>query len=388
MSKMVNQIMRQQTLENDSDQLKSKNEEDYEISYRPKFYDLFLYGKNLNEFPTIYNRVDEIKRCVGVNPDMVLPIFNKSSEIVKYKVRVKNYKDYRALVSEWPNDAFKTGVKIVSKPLNLKVVILNVRKKLKIANNIPEIKKLCQKYGLLNIKRIYNHKNKPCNKLIATCKTIGDFVSILKTGVKFENNQDIHQVLPNIVSVLRCLRCSEIGHSKEKCKSFFKQSINCSESHECYSEKCEKFAAKKIKINSYTLKILAGEKFIDNFDDIFVFKNSCKQKTELKKLESPINQAAELIISTKLEPFSHKLESLERIFRFQNLSLSSIREDTADLMTSIKSVYENLDKYKVEINTIGEQMNKTFEECLKTKNEVICHNNELLRNLKLIHERL
>ncbi|CAF0869601.1 unnamed protein product [Brachionus calyciflorus] len=73
----------------------STNEKNYYIVYPKKFYDVLLYGKNLSDFSTIYDRVDEIKRCVGVNPEMVLPIFNKASQIAKYKVRVKNYNEFK-----------------------------------------------------------------------------------------------------------------------------------------------------------------------------------------------------------------------------------------------------------------------------------------------------
>ncbi|CAF0790746.1 unnamed protein product [Brachionus calyciflorus] len=353
--------------------VKSNDEKNYENLYPQSYYDFFLYGENINEFPTIYDRVDEIKRCFGV--------------------KVKSYRDFKTIASEWPKDAFKTGVKIVTKPLNLKVVILNVKKKFKIGNNIPEIKKITDEYGLFNVKRIYNPSNKPCNKLIANCKQISNFVSILKTGVKFDTNQGIHKALPHIVSYKlcqkcgslkhqeknctsfqRCLRCSEHGHSKEKCLNSYKKCINCSESHECYSAQSRKYVTKKLKINSCTLKILAGENFIENFNDIFYFKNSFEQVPI--KLKGSINQANE-IISTKLEPFSRKLESLELIFSKQNVSLTCIRNETTDLMASIKSAYENIDKYKLEINTIGEKMNEMTELCSQTRNEMLDQNNEL-----------
>ncbi|CAF0997527.1 unnamed protein product, partial [Brachionus calyciflorus] len=335
-SKMVQRITKQQMEANGNDEQNSQKEKNYEIMYPKKFYDVLIFGDNLSDFPTFYNRIDEIKRCVGVNPEMVLPIFNKLSQIVKYKVRVKNYNDYRNLLGEWPKDAFKTGVIIQTLPKNLKVVIQNVKKQLK--------------------------------------------VGILKTGANFENDPKIYPVLPNIVnyklcqkcgrlnhqernctSHQRCLRCSEYGHSMEQCHNTSKKCINCLARHECFSEKCRKFVNKKVNINWYALKILEGENFIGSFSDILTTESSFDTDSAFKKQNSLIKQVADQLINTKLEPLSDKLESLDQIFKFQSDSLSSIRKETTDLITSIKTTYENLNKYKVEISSVQKQMNDISE---------------------------
>ena len=71
-----------------------------------------LYGDSLHKFPSICDRVDEIEKSIGVKrPLMVLPIVNKSTKKVKYKIRVDNYEDYTTLIGTWPLNSFKTGVK-------------------------------------------------------------------------------------------------------------------------------------------------------------------------------------------------------------------------------------------------------------------------------------
>ena len=195
-------------------------EKNFEQKYQRKFYDVLLDGENLQEFKSIYERIDEIERCRGVKyPEMVLPIMNKSSKNVNLKIRVKNYSDYNLLIDKWPHDAFKTGVKAYSTPPNLKILILNVKKSLKIKPGFRITDELYHKYGLYNVKRIYNHRNEPCNKLIAKCKTISDYIHVLKNGIKIGKEQNFHAVVPNIVNYKTCQNCGSLNHQAKDCHS-------------------------------------------------------------------------------------------------------------------------------------------------------------------------
>ena len=83
---------------------KISNEKDdkyYEEIYERNYYDVSIFGKDLDKFSNIYERMDEIKRCTGVTrPEMIRPVMEKnSSKIVKLIIRVNNYKDFKLLTA-------------------------------------------------------------------------------------------------------------------------------------------------------------------------------------------------------------------------------------------------------------------------------------------------
>ncbi|CAF1088287.1 unnamed protein product [Brachionus calyciflorus] len=131
---------------------------------------------------------------------MIRPVSNKDSSTTKLILRVKDYQDYKSLISKWPLDSFKLGVKAESSHPKLKVIILNVDRKLKIDEKSIFFKKIHEDCGLYSLKRIYNYKNQPCNKLSAKCKSIKDFIYILKNGILIGENEQRHDVLPHIIN--------------------------------------------------------------------------------------------------------------------------------------------------------------------------------------------
>ncbi|CAF0713127.1 unnamed protein product [Brachionus calyciflorus] len=189
---------------------------DYEKIYHRNFYDVILTGESINEFKTIYDRIDEIERCVNVkNPLMALPIKSKSSKNIKLKIRVNNYDDFEKMLQIWPVDAFKNGVSV--KPVEYKkellIIVDGVKKSLKM--NSLEIIELGNNYSLSKIKRIYNHKNKPTKKLIAKCHSIKDYVQVLNYGIKMNSGKMI--VMPKIINPKVCLKCGDLNHQEKNC---------------------------------------------------------------------------------------------------------------------------------------------------------------------------
>lgn len=163
-----------------------KNEDYYVQKYKRVYYDVILSGNGISSYTNIYERIDEINGCTGVkSPEMVRPIYETKTENTRLLIRVKNFLDYKSLTKNWPSDSFKTGVKAHSKSPQLKVNILNVEKKLKASQHKME---LGNKYGLCNIRRIHNHYNQPCNKLMAWCNTISDYIHVLKNGIYIETS--------------------------------------------------------------------------------------------------------------------------------------------------------------------------------------------------------
>ena len=158
---------------------------------------------------------------------------------------------------------------------------------------------MCDKYGLFGIRRIHNHQKKPTNKIMARCRKIGDFIHILKHGIKFGKDKKFHNVLPNIIShkicrncgslhhqenkcqsEKRCLKCAEHGHRSEHCISTLKQFINCSGKHIFFSDESEFFSQKKLSLNSFVTNILQCENFISNQMDILSIQIKDQQKKE------------------------------------------------------------------------------------------------------------
>lgn len=341
-------------------------EELYERKYERKYYDVLLFGNGLDQYSTIYERIDEINRCTGVkSPEMVRPIVDKFSKITKLKIRVKKYDDYQALLSIWPIDSFKTGVTTQSALTNLKVLIMNVERKIKIGKDETEVKELCSKYGLNHVKRIYNHNNKPCKTLVARCEKISDYIQLLKHGVMIGKSQKKYVVLPYIVNYKvcancgslnhykkdchveqRCLKCSEHGHRIEECKSNHNKCLNCSGLHKCFNDSCEKFSQKKIHINRFILKILIGENFISDQNDI-LFQGTKYQNEESNLLkdnrENQLNSLKNSILNKKFDSNNLKLRQLEQTINSQSASICETKENLESIQSSIRTVKESVE---------------------------------------------
>ncbi|CAF1079405.1 unnamed protein product, partial [Brachionus calyciflorus] len=295
------------------------DEEFNERKYKRDYYDFELIGNGISGYSNIYERIDEIKRCTGIdNLEMVRPIVEKNSKNMKLKIKVKEYSDYKTLTKEWPLDSFKTGIKIKKSYPNLKVIVLDVQRNFKANQDNIEIKALQDNYGLYNIRRIHNHKNQPCNKITAKCKKISDFIDVIKDGVFIGSKK--YRVIPHTVNyrvcskcgslkhqqkdcfkAQYCLKCSGTGHHIDNCNSFFDKCINCLGPHKCFSDKCKEFAQKKIFINRFVLKILIGEKFISSASDILQVGNDSKEdQTSESSDTSKLNDLIESIFSDKI----------------------------------------------------------------------------------------
>ncbi|CAF0895034.1 unnamed protein product [Brachionus calyciflorus] len=196
-------------------EIASIEEDMYELYYQRKHYDVIIQAESLDEFSDIYERLAEIENKTGVrNPEMILPIKDKNSKIIKLKIRVKNLSDYKILL-DWPLDSFKTGVNVFPVAHKYGVIIENIEQKIQINQKNADIIKLANRYNLFNIKRIHNHRNKPTRKVMAFCKTVSDLVFVLKNGIEFGQDNKKHLVLPNIKNYKICDECGGLNHQKK-----------------------------------------------------------------------------------------------------------------------------------------------------------------------------
>ncbi|CAF1079818.1 unnamed protein product [Brachionus calyciflorus] len=303
------------------------------------------YAQNLSQFKTIYNRIDEINRCVGVNNlEMILPILDKQSKIKNYKLRVKNYEDYKKLIDRWPQDSFKTGVIAKSKPIEFEILKHGVKKNRKINHHSSIVKELSNRYGIYNIRRLFRHDKTPCNKLIAKCNEIFDFIRVLKYGVVV--NKYKYQVLPNIrkykvcnscgslshqdkdcTAQQRCLKCGEHEHKIKHCQSKTSTCVNCSGQHFCFSIKRVKYTQKLNQINRFVLKILSGENLIENERDMvgFVATKDSNEQNVFTSKHQVLQNDIENIINNHLNSFNSRSTELENSTSLQNQNLSEIK---------------------------------------------------------------
>ncbi|CAF1011912.1 unnamed protein product [Brachionus calyciflorus] len=131
---------------------RSELNHELELKYNRNKYTVIIHGNNIEEYSTnIFDRLDELKRCVGVvNPLLILPFIDKVTEVMSLKVTVNNYQDYLKIIGKWPLNAFKSGVSIEPLPHNLTVIISNVDKDLNL-NNDKQIKHIEKIYGLMNL---------------------------------------------------------------------------------------------------------------------------------------------------------------------------------------------------------------------------------------------
>ncbi|CAF0834483.1 unnamed protein product [Brachionus calyciflorus] len=406
---MISNISKQQLTNVYLTDHQKHDKEYYEQKYKQDYYDVIICGDRISEYSNIYERIDEIKRCTGVKSfEMVLPIFDKVSNKTKLKIRVKELLDYKALNMNWPLDSFKSGVKVYKTTPILKVVILDVTRKFKTSLDNNEINDLINKYGFKKIHRLYNHKKNPCSKLIATCKSISDYVDVLRKGIYIGSKK--HVVIPNIINYRvcsncgslkhqkkechkeqRCLKCAEIGHEIFNCKSKFNKCINCLGSHKCFTDTCKEFSKKKLYINRFVVKILIGENLIKNTNEILLNRNELNQEhfLESKSSEAQLSDRIESILASKLNSCNSKIRIIEEVLINQALSIQVlkddihlIRENIPDIDSSINNIQETLNSLKTnDIVNIKANIDSTNESVAQIYTKSINDYNEFQKIL-------
>ncbi|CAF1124551.1 unnamed protein product [Brachionus calyciflorus] len=267
--KTANHIYRSEMTQED----REKINHELESKYNRNRYSVMIHGNNIETYSTnIFDRLDELKRCVGVsNPLMILPVVDKDTEVTSLKIVVDNYHDFLKLTGKWPNNAFTSGVSIESLPPNLSVVITSVEKDITISNEDKRIKHIEQVYGLSNVERIFTADKKPTMKLRARVKTVLSYIEVLKHGIYLDITSKRHQVTPNIIYSKVCKQCGNLNHREREWKSktlclkcgqdphpsydCMAKCIKCHGLHQCSSELCSKLVEKTLNNNKYTIDI-------------------------------------------------------------------------------------------------------------------------------------
>ncbi|CAF0855910.1 unnamed protein product [Brachionus calyciflorus] len=209
--------------------------------------------------------------------------------MIKYKLRVKSYEDYKKLMIRWPQDSFETGVFVKMLP------------------NIGKYK-------------VYNN----CGSL-------------------FHQEKDC-------TAQQKCLKCGEHGHKIKFCLSKSIRCVNCSGHHFCFSTKCVKYTQKLFQINKFVLKILLGENLIENERDI-VYIAAQDSNRHTPKSQDSINEIAN-IINNRLNLFNSRILELEDETSIQNENLNEIKEFKSSLKSTqetLSHLSNNIEKTKNEI---------------------------------------
>ena len=196
----------------------------------------------------------------------------------------------------------------------IQVNILHVDKNLEIDPNFIKIQDLKNRYGLVDLERIYIDRDKPSNKLRASIMSVAQFINVIKYGVYLDITSKKHQVTASIMharvcnkcgslshkekecnfALPRCLRCGVSSHETNQCKKEKPECINCGSNHQTNSDQCEKLADKTYQMNKFIIDILVGEGIIkdkkailrtNNFESR-CFPNVSDEKNLEKILES------------------------------------------------------------------------------------------------------
>ncbi|CAF0711477.1 unnamed protein product [Brachionus calyciflorus] len=228
-SKMIKNLIESQLNENKNKfvyRTQQETEELYAFKYQKEYYEVIICGYGLDEYTNIYDRIEEMKK-------------------------VNSFSDYKALVNNWPPNSFKSGVTAHPTDLNLRVIILDIDRKLK------------------NICFILNHQKKECIK--QHC----------------------------------CLKCANHSHSVDMCKSQFEKCINCLGPHKSYSDCCENFSRKKLKVNRFILKILLDFQTEKNYQ---------------------LAKKVETVLTDKMQQHELRLKHIEQANNIRTENIKEIRE--------------------------------------------------------------
>ncbi|CAF0951752.1 unnamed protein product [Brachionus calyciflorus] len=357
-----------------------------ELKYNRDKYSVVIHGNNIEDYSAnIFDRLDELKRCVGVlNPGMILPIVDKDTEVMSLKVTVNNYHDYLKLIGKWPTNAFKSGVNVEPLPYNLTVVISNVDKDINITSSDTRIRQTEKVYGLTNFERIRTRDNKPTTKLKAQAKSISDYIEVLKKGIYLGITSKRHHVTPNIIypNVCKkcgnlshrekecnneacCLKCGKKQHTKSECEAYC---TNCTGPHPCNSELCHKIVEKTYSLNKYTLEILLGESIIKKKEEILKVPRSIldEQTLPLNADDKNLEKYIENYISKRMTDIDIKINSIKEannlnkkeIDEIKN-DLGSVKKDLVDVKNDLGNLNGKLDGTNLKIDQLNRNQNET-----------------------------
>lgn len=130
--------------------------------YERTKYEVQLAGKGLKNFHNIYSRLGELNRCKGINnPTFIKPSYESESNKHLLTIVVQAFEQYSNLKKAWPKDAFGDGVIVSDRPPNLPIIITGIDSSIKIDPKDKRIMELQNRYGIMDVERIFKQDGTP-----------------------------------------------------------------------------------------------------------------------------------------------------------------------------------------------------------------------------------
>ncbi|CAF1085759.1 unnamed protein product [Brachionus calyciflorus] len=385
--------------------IKSENEKK-ETQYPRQRYEIQLTGDGLMDFKDIYSRLKELERCKGIdNPILIQPAIDEDKKKHLLNIAVNNFEDYLKLREEWPLDAFRKGVIVTDRPPHLPIIINNVDKNIPICPNDIRVLDLKNRYGVIDLERIYVQDKMPTNKVKANVLTLWNYIDLVTNGIYLDITSMKHTIKPVILYSHvcgrcgnpnhnqkenkcreRCLRCGDYDHTLSSCRNN-PQCINCSGNHQCNNDICEFLINKTLSSNKYTIDVLLKEGVINSVDEILRSHNFTQGKQvsyEMKSMEEVMNK----LIENKLATQSSRLSDLEKITQKHSGEIQEMRNDIKLVKTELGEVNSKIDYVKADLDTVKTDLRSVNEVVSKTNLELKANQSSIESYFKLVLSRM
>ena len=366
--KSIEELINQKLYDDENDGLerKYKRKEGYRLNLFVLTNQTIKYSDNLQEL------TNEIKDTMDIDSIIEAKVLFNSPGQIDIKLRTNNLDDFIKMreSSSWPLQIFgsETGVNVKVVSIELKLSISGVEKET--IFDSKQLEKLMKQQQISNFERqCYNVGDimVATNKVNFTADNLKAYVDAQKTGFFFvdgikykakahinyakgcNNCGDLNHSKKYCRNRIRCMKCSESGHSEFECKSKSEYCFKCqNQSHRCDSENCEKIAEKTLEQNKLELSILDGEQIIDTRCELLRNRRtSIHQSLNIELIQNMIDLTLDEKIISRLDENERKIKEMSQ-------NLNSISEDMEAIMSNNMVHTNKLDNLAVSIDRLLE----------------------------------
>lgn len=352
-----------------------------------KQYQVVVRGPGIENFKKdMMSRMREIKRCIpGISIDEISSYEDNKSIIIK-TLKADSFKKLKNQKT-WPTNAFKDGIKVEYLPTHIELKINDFDKSRAISPNNELYHKL-NEAGFAQASRV-KRDDKEKNQIKGYAKSLAHLVEIMKNkGIEIETNNEIKKFKVEICfkytspcnkcgslqhnsryhskeNSIKCIRCSDNGHTMDNCMSDYLKCANCHKSHQSDDERCQKLREKIYELNSYILKILLTEKIINKREEIL--RNKTEIDLELLEGHNVIN-----IINNRLEEYTTEINEKHNTLLVEQKKLT-------DRVVNNELKAEHINK---KIDNVTKELNKKIDASIENIDKKISIMNSEVMNCK------
>ena len=167
-------------------------------------------------FNTLINEIKKHKPDSHIQQASIAKVNNESILFIRTKYR----EFFEYLSSNWPSDAFRSGIKLIKNNLKFFVAIRGVSRKNDLSSS-DDLIQLQEEYGLSNMMRILDSNKERTTIVNAEVDTEERMISLVKRGVYINNYY--HNVSMWTFKSIICYKCQIPGHIAKYCEPSSKQ---------------------------------------------------------------------------------------------------------------------------------------------------------------------